>query len=163
MGQPLPDSASSDAMRHSTEILCHVAFWYGPLFAVPVYIALRNPGDMMISLPLLAAGLLILLLLTAGLTSGLAAALDSAQRITFATVLLACALVLAVQANVLHPLSYFGQFDGRVVNFRKFGWLFWLEWYGFLAGMGFLIWLFTRMKPVTRWLAWLPILSFTVL
>jgi len=163
MGQPLPDSASSDAMRHSTEILCHVAFWYGPLFAVPVYIALRNPGDMMISLPLLAAGLLMLLLLTAGLTSGLAAALDSAQRITFATVLLACALVLAVQANVLHPLSYFGQFDGRVVNFRKFGWLFWLEWYGFLAGLILLPLLLSRFRQIPAWLPWIAILSFSLL
>lgn len=160
-------SKTSDQRRRGsfgrTEFLCHAALWYGLLFATPLFIALRNRQDLPIDLSALAAALLVLFLSVTVISYSLAGLMSGPRRMLLASTLLAIAVVVAIQGNLLHPLADFGQFDGSIVNFRKYGGYFWLEWYGFLSGLGLLIWLFSRMRPVPQWLAWLPLLSFTLL
>jgi len=93
----------------------------------------------------------------------LASILRTTGRRTLSVTLLALSFVLALQSNLLHSLADFGQFDGAIVNFRKYGWLFWLEWYGFLAILTGLILLLARARQIPAWAPWIPILSFTLL
>jgi len=155
--------ATTFKIMRGTEGLCHIAFWYGVLFAAPVFVAMSNRHDLFISLPSLVTGLLTLTLVMTGLTLLLAALLGEPWRKALATILLASAFVLAIQSNVLHSFTYFGQFDGAIVDFRKYGWLFWLEWYGFLLALALLIWLLYRARRISAWVPWVPILSFTLL
>lgn len=152
-----------DSIKRGTEILCHTAFWYGLLFAAPVFVAMNNQQNLFISGSKLAAGLLVLMLLMTAVTSSLAVLLGAPWRRVLAMILVATALVLAIQSNVLHSITDFGQFDGTIVNFRKYGWLFWLEWYGFLVALALLAWLLYRVRRISVWVPLIPILSFTLL
>jgi hypothetical protein len=150
-----------ETIRHRSEFLCHAAFWYGLVFATPMTIALSNQQDLPFQLIFLAAGLAILSIVLV-LSSIKFARLLSASHAT-ASVLLAGSLVLAIQGNLIHHLTDFGQFDGSIVNFRKFGNYFWLEWIGFLAIFAILSWAISRKRSAPTWLAWISILSFTLL
>ena len=148
--------------RHS-EFLCHAAFWYGILFATPMLIAISNRQDLPVDLPLLGAGLFVFFMAISLASLTLARLLPDRGSQYLASTLVAISLVLAVQGNLLHPLADFGRFDGSIVNFRKFGGYFWLEWIAFLASLGYLSWAFARLRELPHWLAWIPILSFTLL
>ena len=141
---------------------CHASAWFGLIFATPLLIALSNQQDLSISLPLLAAGLLVLFLLLTFAGWGMSGRLGPRFRKMIAAGMLALAVVLAIQGNVIHTLTDFGHFDGTPVDFRKYGSLFWIEWYGYLAGFFLLFIFLSRASLIPAWLPWLPIASFTL-
>jgi hypothetical protein len=147
-------------MMRRTELLCHTSAWFGLLFATPMLVALGNQQDISIPLLLLLAGLFLLFLLMTLASWGLVKPLNARQRKWIAAVMLAIAFMLAIQGNIVNSLTYFGQFDGSRVDFRKYGSWFWFEWFGFLAGFLLLTVLFGRAKRISAWWAMLPVLSF---
>jgi hypothetical protein len=81
----------------------------------------------------------------------------------FAALLLSLACLLAIQAQVFHEITYFGQFDGAIVDFRRYGWWFWGETV-LLVVVGLALWALFGLKPALMpTLAWLPLASFTLM
>lgn len=146
-----------------TSLLCHLSFWFGVLFATPVFIAISNPEDIVLSPAAIGfwAGLVTLLVSVAGWKLSELAGTRAQWWINRA--LLALAFTAAIQGNVVHDLFYYGAFNGEKVDFRAYGPKFWVEWWGFIAilPLGFL--LFTRLARIPAWLPAIPILSFTIL
>lgn len=145
-----------------THFLCHAAAWYGLIFATPVLVALTNQQDIFLSILLLVPVLIILFAVLSLTGWGLSLRLGTEPQKAIAAGMLTIAFMLAIQGNLVHPLTYFGQFDGSMVFFRRYGILFWLEWYGFLLGFIILFYLFNRASNISVWLPWIPVLSFTL-
>jgi hypothetical protein len=76
--------------------------------------------------------------------------------------LLAAALVLALQGNIVHDLFYYGA-SSQVVDLRAYGWKFWTEWLLWLAAWPLTVALLSRLRRLPAWLAALPLLSFALL
>ena len=66
---------------------------------------------------------------------------------------------MTIQGNIIHDLFYYGAFNGEVVNWRLFGWKFWLEWIGFLLAFPLFYWLLSRLSKIPVWLALVPVIS----
>lgn len=116
-----------------TSLLCHLSFWFGVLFATPVFIAISNPEDIVLSPAAIGfwAGLVTLLVSVAGWKLSELAGTRAQWWINRA--LLALAFTAAIQGNVVHDLFYYGAFNGEKVDFRAYGPKFWVEWWGFIA------------------------------
>ena len=141
----------------------HLAFWLSPVFAVPLFVVINNPEDVVVS-PLIAA--LVLAALTAvltGLSTWLGSLLSAPWRRRVAIVLLAAGLTLVLQGNLVHEFFYYGEFNGNAVNWRTYGIKFWLELTAFCLALpliaGPLLWL----KRIPLLLQWLPALSCALL
>ena len=156
-------SQATGSVTPAVALLCHLALWYGLLFATPLFIALHNRGDVVVALPHLAfwAGLGCLAISLAGWW--IAGRLGPRAASVVAIACLGLALVLAIQGNLVHDRFYYGAFNGETVNFREYGWLFWAEWIGWLAAFPAVFWLLRRIARVPGWLPLLPLLSFTAL
>ena len=144
-------------------LACHFAFWFGLVCATPTFIALNNPEDVVFRPePLLASTAGAALLLSA---LGWGAARLAGERFAWwlNRCLLAAAMVFAVQGNIVHDLFYYGAFNGERVDFRAYGWKFWLEWFGWLAAFPLTTMLLTRLRRLPAWLPALPVLSFALL
>ena len=144
-------------------LLSHLSFWFGLIFAAPLFIALRNPEDVIFSASRFAVwsgGLCLLLTLLGWQLSRLAG-----PRVQWWSnrILLGAALVMALQSNVVHDLFYYGAFNGQRVDFRTYGWQFWVEWAGWLLAFPVVAWLIARMPRLPAWLPALPIMSFALL
>ena len=143
-------------------LLCHLAFWFGVLCAIPTFIALNNPDDVAFrttSLLALTGGAAILLSLLGLRVSSL----DPGLRWWLNRIFLTVALVCAVQGNIVHDLFYYGAFNGERVDFRVHGWKFWLEWATWLAAFPLAFLLLTRLRRLPAWLPALPLVSFALL
>jgi len=144
-------------------LFCHFSFWFGLLFATPLFIALHNREDIVFSTLSLAFWSAIACL-AASLAGWKLLGLGS-DRLQWWTcrALLAAAIVMAIQGNVVNDLFYYGAFNGQTVNFRGYGWKFWIEWLGWLAAFPLALWLISRLSPLPGWLPALPLLSFCFL
>jgi hypothetical protein len=144
-------------------LLCHLSFWFGLLFATPLFLALHNVADLGLAPGRVAA----FAAPAAGLASVagflLGSALPPRPRRILDRALLAFALVFAAWGNLVTDRFAFGVFDGRPVDFRNPAWLFWLEWVGWLAALYALFRLFRRLRRIPAWLPALPIASFALL
>ena len=159
-----PGPSSADARTGAvTALLCHFAFWFGVLFATPIFIAIHNREDLVVSLPALAAGFLLASLLATGIGWKLADRAGARVETRAARILLALALVLAVQSNLVHDLFDYGAFNGQPVDLRANGWVFWLEWGAWLAAIPLLSWILSRMTRVPAWLPAISMVSFLLL
>jgi len=144
-------------------ILCHLAFWFGPLFATPVFITVTNQEDVVLFPATVAVylGAACLLLSLAGWK--LVSLAGSRVEWWVNRILLAIAFVLAIQGNVVHDLFYYGAFNGENVNFHADEFLFQIEKWGFLLAFPLALFLFSRIRKLSPWLPVLPIVSFTLL
>ena len=156
------NQSAPEPVNYGVSFLCHASAWYGLVFATPLLVALTNQQDTSLSFSLLVPSLLALFLFLSFASWGLSSRRGPTLRKTFAAGMLAIAFMLAIQGNLIHTLTYFGYFDGSSVDFRKFRILFWVEWYGFLAGIVIFFYLFQRARKISAWLPWIPILSFTL-
>jgi hypothetical protein len=156
------NQSAPEPVNHGASFLCHASAWYGLVFATPLWVALTNQQDISLSFSLLVPGLFALFLFLSFASWGLSSRRGPTLRKTFAAGMLAIAFMLAIQGNLIHTLTYFGYFDGSRVDFRKYGILFWVEWYGFLAGIVIFFYLLQRSRQISAWLPWIPILSFTL-
>lgn len=129
------------------------------LFAVPLGVALNNRADLDLPITALVTGLLILAAMAVLGGTALGRRLEENRQQILASALLSIACVVAFQANVVHPLTYFGTFDGEIVLFRRYGAWFWAEWIGFLAAFPLLFTVFLRWPAARPWGAWLPVIS----
>jgi len=143
--------------------LCHFSFWFGVAFATPVFIALHNQQDIVVSANLFSlwAGLVCLLLSVLGWSFMESA--GTRARWWINRILLTLAFVAAIQGNIVHDLFYYGAFNGAKVNFRAYGFKFWAEWWGFLLAIPASFALLTRLSRVPVWLPAIPVLSFLFL
>ncbi len=146
-----------------TRLLCHLAFWFGTVFATPLFLALHNVAEIGLApARVAAAGAAATLLLT--LASLLAAsALPGRLRAVADRSLLALALLFAAWGNLVTDRFGFTVFDGRPVDFRDPEWLFWLEWIAWLAAAFALARLLRSLRTVPAWLPALPLASFVLL
>jgi hypothetical protein len=141
--------------------LCFFALYFGVCFASPLLITLANNEDIAFTpLSLSVAALALVIILSAG--SYLLAA-RSAYSGKIAALSLACAFVFAIQGNVIHDLFYYGDFNGSRVDWRHFGWKFWVEFFGYLLAFPLFYWILTRLRQIPAWLALVPVLSSVLL
>lgn len=143
--------------------LCHFAFWFGLAFATPVFIAIHNQQDIVLSAAWFSlwAGLVCLLLSVLGWK--LTELAGNRAQWWINRVLLTLAFVAAIQGNIVHDLFYYGAFNGARVDFRAYGFKFWAEWWGFLLAIPVGFALLTRLRRVPGWLPAIPVLSFLFL
>lgn len=144
-------------------LLGHLAFWFGTVFATPLFLALHNVAEIGLAPSRVAAvGAVATAVLT--LASLLAAsALPGRLRAFADRALLALALLFAAWGNLVTDRFGFTVFDGRPIDFRDPEWLFWLEWIAWLAAAYALFRLFRRLRRVPAWLPALPLASFALL
>ncbi len=144
-------------------LFSHFSFWFGLLFATPLFIAFHNREDIVFSIAVLAGGAGFACIAMT-LISRKAFSLGGQRIDKWATrFLLSAAIMLAIQGNVIHDLFYYGAFNGERVDFRAYGWMFWVEWLGWLAAFPLLLWLLARLPRLPTWLPALPVLSFIML
>jgi hypothetical protein len=146
-----------------TRFICHFAFWFGLLFATPVFIALHNVADIGLDPSRVAVSGLIATLILSAATYLLAALLPPRQRAIADRVFLVLAFLLAIWGNVIHDLHEFATFDGRPVNFRHHDTLFWLESLAWPIVAVMLYRWFARLRAIPAWLPALPAASFLLL
>jgi hypothetical protein len=163
MSTPPPRTGPQTADSPLASLLCQLSFWFGLAFAVPLFIALRNPEDITFAADRFAiwsGGVCLVLTLLGWQMLRLAG-----RRITwwFNRLLVGAAFVMALQSNVVHDLFYYGAFNGQRVDFRAFGWQFWVEWAAWLVAFPAAVWLIARLPRVPAWLPALPIVSFALL
>lgn len=143
--------------------LCHLAFWFGPLFATPVFITITNREDIVLSTGLVAACLAAACLVLSAISWKLAALAGPRFEWWTGRVLLAIAFVLAIQGNVVHDLFYYGAFNGEKVDFRSDPFIFQVEKWGYLLAFPLIFFLLARVRRLSAWLPALPIVSFMLL
>ena len=163
MGHNALPGPQRDVMTLSRNFLYHLSFWFVTLFATPLFIALNNSGDIVLSM-LTMAGMLLaasLVLTLVGTGFGRLLGRSAAQRL--ALFFLGLSLVLAIQCNVVHDWFFYGNFNGETVRFRSNEIVFWYEWYAFLGAAVAVTALLQWFRPRSRWLAALPILSSSLL
>ena len=143
--------------------LCHLAFWFGPLFAVPLFVALHNRDDVVFSSAWLAGWTALACLLISVVGWKTAEWAGTRFQWWLNRILVSLALLIAVQSNVIHDLFYYGAFNGQEMDLRAYGISFWLEWSGYLLAFPVVLILLSRLSRLPAWLPALPILSFTFL
>jgi hypothetical protein len=144
-------------------LFCHFSFWFGLLFATPLFIAFHNGDDIVFSTLALAVWSGVTCLAASQASWKLAGWKGSRVQWWVSRVLLAAAIVLAIQGNVINDLFYYGSFNGQRVDFRGYGWLFWAEWLGWLASFPLALLLLSRLSPLPKWAPLLPVASFCIL
>ncbi len=160
-----PETLSSHRFQdHPIPVfLCHFAFWFGLVFATPVFVATHNLGDLELPLSQIVLWTAIASLLLSGLSMMAGRASGPRLEGWICRVFLALALVLAIQGNIVNDLFYYGAFDGQSMEFRSYGWLFHLEWMFFILAIVVALRLFSRLKRLPALLPLLPIASFALL
>lgn len=143
--------------------LCHFAFWFGVVFATPVFVAAHNLGDLVLSLNRIAGILAAACVLLAGLSYLLGSLAGSRVQRGLSRILLAMALLSAIQGNVVNDQFYYGAFNGEQALFRSYGWLFYAEWLTYLLLLALLLYLLLRLRKMPLWLPLLPLVSFLLL
>lgn len=144
-------------------LLCHFSFWFGLVFATPLFVALNNIDGIALepkTLAIISALICLVLSLAGWALSRLA---PPRIQPTLSCVFLTLAMLAALQGNWVHGLFEFGVFDGRPIDFRENPTIFWLEWLGWLGTACGLFWLLLRIKQIPLWLPVLPVLSFCLL
>ncbi len=96
--------------------LCPLAFWFGPLFATPIFITLTNQEDVVLSSGLVAGYTGLACLIFSLLGWKLTARAGPRVEWWLNRILLAVSIVTAIQGNVIHELFYYGAFNGEKVN-----------------------------------------------
>ena len=150
-------------MKISPNFLNHFALWFVTVFATPLFIAVNNSDDIAIPFSALVLILLLSCLALSLVTTGIGRLGGKSWARRAGLLMLGFALVLAVQANVVHDLFFYGNFNGEKVNFRSNGQDFWFEWYGFLSALLVVTVVLQWRRPKGPWLAILPVLSSTLL
>lgn len=133
------------------------SLYFGLCFATPLLITLTNRQDLAFSLPWLSFVSLCLVFILSSVSYYLSEKTPFSKLI--ATAALSCAFIFAIQGNVVHDLFYYGQFNGQSVDWRQYGWKFWLEWCGFLLAFPFFYWLLSRARKLPLWIVLIPVLS----
>ena len=144
-------------------LLCHFSFWFGLLFATPLFVAIHNREDIVITLPALTTWAAIACVL-ASFLSWKAAGLAGRRFQWWASrVLLCLSLLMAAQGNFIHELFDYGSFNGERFDLRVYGWKFWLEWTAWLAAIPVLLIGLKKLRPLPSWLPAISIVSFLFL
>ena len=143
--------------------LCHFSFWFGVTFATPVFIAIHNQQDIVLSAAWLSlwAGLGCLVLSVVGWK--LMEFAGTRAQWWMNRAMLALAFVAAIQSNLVHDLFYYGAFNGARMDFRAYGPKFWVEWSGFLIAIPTGMLLLSRLNRLPGWLPAIPVFSFLFL
>ena len=141
----------------ANRFLSFFALYFGICFASPLLIMLANRDDIAFGLPWFSIFALMLVLALSSVSYFLSGKTPFAKMI--ATASLACAIVFMIQANIIHDLFYYGEFNGEPVNWRLYGWRFWLEWVGFLLSFPLFYWLLSKFSKIPVWLTLVPVLS----
>lgn len=152
------------ADRPTTLFLCHFALWFSMCFATPVFVALQNSADMSISI-WMAVSLFGAFSATLSVATYLLCRISGANwHNRISVMLLATAIVLAFQSNVVNDhVFYYGEFNGAPVDFRANGWKFHAEWVCFVLAIPIVGYALLRMRRLPYWIPALPIASFALL
>ena len=161
----LPDRIPNTAFpaQPVIELLCHFAFWFGLLFATPVFVAAHNPDDLVFTVPSFAAWTALACLLASLASWKLAALPGDKVRWWTARLMLTAAFIMAIQGNLVHGLFDYGAFNGERVDYSAYGWKYWLELLAWLAAFPLGIYLLSRIRKLPAWLPLIPVLSFVLL
>lgn len=143
--------------------MCHCSFWFGLVFATPVFIAVNNSEDILLSTGQLVGWAALSWILLSLLGWKIATVANTRLQWWLNRILLSIALVLTIQSNVIHDLFYYGAFNGEKVDFRTYGWRFWVEWWGYLLAFPVILLILTRLSRLSAWLPALPLVSFSLL
>jgi hypothetical protein len=144
-------------------LACHLAFWINPLFATPLIIALANPDDVVIAFAALAGWAAVGWLLCSAAGWRITQLARPPARWWLNRILLAGAILMAIQGNIVTDLFHYGTFNGEAVDFRAHGWLFWIEWLGWLGAFFLTLCLLARIPRLPVWLPILPLVSAALL
>ncbi len=141
----------------------HLAFWVPITLATPMLVAAANPDDVRFPFPGLSLTLLALTGALAGATTLFSRSMGGRWHRRISVALLGLAMVVVVQGNVVHELFDYGELNGDPVDWRAYGWRFWLELWGFCLALPIVVATLLRLPRVPALLAWLPIASCAVL
>ena len=129
-------------------LLCHFAFWFGVLFATPVFVADHNLGDLVLSFQMVAGSFAVACIVLTLLSYALAGLAGRGAQRWICRILLAIALVSAVQGNIVNDLFYYGAFNGEKMLFRSYGLLFYAEWLGYLLVLAIVLFVLFRLRKM---------------
>ena len=155
--------ASYPADSPLSALACHIAFWINPLFTTPLIVALANPDDVVIAFAALAGWAAVGWLLCSVASWRISQLAGSPACWWLNRVLLAGAILMAIQGNIVTDLFHYGTFNGEAVDFRAYGWLFWTEWLGWLGAFFLTLRLLALIPRLPAWLPILPLASATLL
>ena len=152
------------AARRTTLFLCHFALWFSMCFATPVFVALQNSADVSISI-WMAVSLFGAFSAALSVATYLLSSIPGANgHYRISVMLLATAIVLAFQSNVVNDhVFYYGEFNGAPVDFRANGWKFHAEWICFVLAIPIVGYALLRMRRLPYWIPALPLVSFALL
>lgn len=153
----------STGKRGHGDWLAHLAFWFGPVFALPLFIALHNIGEIGLR-PWSVAQIGALACAGISVVSWLTTRpLPNRVGQNVAAGMVSLALLMALESNGLHDLYEFAVFDGRPINFRENSEAFWGNLLLWLA-LGLVTYMMcSRLEKIPAWLPILPIASFSLL
>ena len=138
------------ARSNSAYRMCHLAFWFPLLFATPLLVALNNIEVVQVGAIVVVASLAAATMLGVLVSYFLSSRLPNPWHRRLSVFLLALAIVFTIQGNVVHEFFDYGEFNGEVVNWRSYGWAFWLELWLFLLAIPFLYELLLRSDRPLR-------------
>ena len=147
------------AHSNSTYWVCHLAFWFPLVFATPLFVALNNIEVVQVGAIVVVASLAAATMLGVLVSYLLSSCLPNPWHRRLSVFLLALAIVFTIQGNVVHEFFDYGEFNGEVVNWRSYGWAFWLELWLFLLAIPFLYGLLLRSDRPPRLIPFILIAS----
>ena len=144
-------------------LLCHFSFWFGLVFATPLFLSFHNISEIALEPAAVASGAATLCVALSLATWVLTRIFPATIQSQLARIFVSLAFLMAIQGNGIHELFNFGVFDGKPINFRENKAVFWLEWIAWLAAGSGLVWVLSRIKRIPIWLPALPVFSFLFL
>jgi hypothetical protein len=109
------------------KLLYHIALWLPILFITPLIIASQNPDDFAGGLWVFALSLFVIVCVASLITWLLLKAFKANIQYALLSIILGIATVLVIQGYIVHGLFEYGQLDGKTVDWRSFGYVYWLE------------------------------------
>ncbi len=141
----------------TSRFLSFFALYFGLGFASPLLVTLANKEDIAFNPLKFSIASLTLVLLVSTLSYFLSAKTRFTRVI--ATASLSCAFVFAIQGNIVHDIFYYGGFNGALTDWRQYGWVFWVEWIGFILAFPLFYWLLSRFRQIPVWVTLVPVIS----
>ena len=135
-----------------------MALWLPLLCITPLIIAGQNPDDFTGGLLLLALSLFAIVCVASVMTWLLVKLFKANMQRQLLSIILAVATVLVIQAYIVHGLFEYGQLDGKTVDWRSFGSIYWLEIGLYFLAIGIFSTIYFRSQIKWNTVSWALIL-----
>ncbi len=132
--------------KNHSFLLQIIAFWLPLLVVTPLIIIIQNPDDFAGNLFVQTLLLICFSTLMVTITWLVLLFLPNKYSMNLIAFIAAMATVMVIQGYFIHGLFEYGQLNGKAINWKGFGFFYWLETVMFFIFL-FLIYLLYRNKP----------------